>query len=385
MPLYNKIQKWQTRLAVIKPNADQEARLELNLVVANLVNLDDGVLLDGERLDDNVEKAFQIPRMKRIYSKASTVFVWLGDARGLRNIIQRCNEHCGLSQAEPLACPRHSKRRAWDQILECSWFLRTWVRQEVYAARKLEVCFPDFSTPWETFVGHSSNIIDDPNTRNDEAVRNLKSLNETYNIFRKHRVNHPIKQLLDLLQEGSGFQASVPHDHIYSILGMIMTPDNGKELIPIDYNKSYAEVCGDVTRALIRETRDVRTLELCALQDNKIHALDWPHLRWPPSDPHILEEALSQSDCAPVYWFETKSPIRSNAVEAAIQPIEAMPLVLYYGMVWETLRQVKHGRAEFLVEKTREDGVVIREDLGTDNSFPLLFKHGLLRTKSGGK
>ncbi|KAK7972184.1 hypothetical protein PG988_006318 [Apiospora saccharicola] len=301
MPLYNKIQKWQTRLAVIKPNADQEARLELNLVVANLVNLDDGVLLDGERLV----------------------------------------KYDALS---------HS-RRAWDQILECSWFLRIWVRQEVYAARKLEVCFPDFSTPWETFVGHSSNIIDDPNTRNDEAVRNLKSLNETYNIFRKHRVNHPIKQLLDLLQEGSGFQVSVPHDHIYSILGMIMTPDNGKELIPIDYNKSYAEVCGDVTRALIRETRDVRTLELCALQDNKIHALDWPHLRWPPSDPHILEEALSQSDCAPVYWFETKSPIRSNAVEAAIQPIEAMPLVLYYGMVWETLRQVKHGRAEFLVEK----------------------------------
>ncbi|KAG9191419.1 hypothetical protein G6011_09507 [Alternaria panax] len=139
---YAKIHEWQTRLALIKPNEDRLACLELSLVVVDLVDLNTGAVVnhneivtydalsyawgtlppsiecicDGNMIllrenlasaleylrlpqdgryiwidflcinqDDLDEKAVQIPRMKNIYSKASTVIIWLESQRGNRS------------------------------------------------------------------------------------------------------------------------------------------------------------------------------------------------------------------------------------------------------------------------------------------------------------
>ncbi|KAK7906579.1 hypothetical protein PG985_016316 [Apiospora marii] len=446
MPLYKPIHKWQTRLTVIKPNADRNARLELGLVTATLVDFDDEVVVDEERLvkydalsyawgsalasvactcdgtelllrgnlaaalrflrrpdrdryvwvdficinqQDNVEKAFQIPRMKSIYSKASTVFVWLGEVAGLEQVLRRCNTECGSNPANVLTCPRHS-HLAWSRSLGCSWFQRTWVRQEVYAARKLEVCLGGFSAPWETFIKEFKDSI----RHWGRAARNVTSLNDTYNGLRNHRLDYRPRRLLELLYKGCTFQASVPHDHIYSVLGMIMTPDDDSELVPIDYNKSYEEVCGDVMRALIRESRDVRILELCALQDDKAHALDWPHIQWPPYYVYKFEAALSQNDSGPVEWFEAENPIRDAVVSAPLDsigsalapcpPITPRPLVLY-GTVWGALGRTNND-GRFLVENTSEDHPEKKDDgIYGSRVWPTLVKHGLLRSKDGKK
>jgi hypothetical protein len=47
---YSKIHEWQTRLALVKPNADHSACLELNLIVVDLVDLSTGALFDHERI-----------------------------------------------------------------------------------------------------------------------------------------------------------------------------------------------------------------------------------------------------------------------------------------------------------------------------------------------
>ncbi|KAK8037837.1 heterokaryon incompatibility protein-domain-containing protein [Apiospora marii] len=340
MPLYKTIHKWQTRLTVIKPNADRNARLELNLVTATLVDFDDEVVVDDERLVKY-------------------------DALSHRHL-------------------------AWGHVLGCSWFQRTWVRQEVYAARKLEVCLAGFSAPWEAFIKGFRGS----GWYSGAAVRNVNSLNETYNGLRNHRSDYRPRRLLELLYKGAAFQASVPHDHIYSVLGMIMAPDNDSELVPIDYNKSYEEVCGDVMRALIRENRDVRILELCALQDNKAHALDWPHIQWPSYYSYKFEAALSQSGSGPVYWFETENPIRDAVVSAPLDsigsdlvscpPMTPRPLILY-GTVWGALRRTNND-VRFLVEVTPEDHPE-KKGAGNDGSWdsPRLVKHGLLRSKDGKK
>ncbi|KAK6949516.1 hypothetical protein Daesc_009598 [Daldinia eschscholtzii] len=70
------------------------------------------------------------------------------------------------------------------------------------------------------------------------------------------------------------FQATVPHDHIFSILGMISPPKDSRILVPISYNKTYEEVCGDVTKALIKETQDIGVLRLCLLQEDRSYVLN---------------------------------------------------------------------------------------------------------------
>jgi hypothetical protein len=192
---YSKIHEWQTRLALIKPNEDLSACLELSLVVVDLVDLNTGAVINHDTLvtydalsyawgtappsarcicdgntillrdnldsalkylrkpqdtryvwidylcinqDDLIEKAVQIPRMKNIFSKASTVIVWLGESLSVDNIVRRCNEKCEPDEEwEPdegfgpderiLFCFDH-KKELWESILDYTWFRRSWVR-----------------------------------------------------------------------------------------------------------------------------------------------------------------------------------------------------------------------------------------------------------------
>ncbi|CAI9633045.1 unnamed protein product [Alternaria burnsii] len=324
---YYKIHEWQTRLALIKPDEDLSACLELSLVVVDLVDLDTGAIINHDTLvkydalsyawgnatpsakcicdgnaillrdnldsalrylrkpqdvryvwidflcinqNDLVEKAFQIPRMKTIFSKASTVVVWLGKSLPVANITRRCSEECGLDEVY-LSCPDHGNE-LWKSILDYAWFRRTWVRQEVFAAKKLDVCCPYFSATWESFnvALRSVDYIGTPESASShEALRNLNSLNELYSSRRL--------ELLDLLKQGKGFQASVPHDHIFSVLGMMSTPKHSAtEPIPVTYDKTYHEVCGDATRYIIRDSKSISILRWCPSQKDKSYAFDWP-------------------------------------------------------------------------------------------------------------
>ncbi|OTB19103.1 hypothetical protein K445DRAFT_313978 [Daldinia sp. EC12] len=369
MQIYSKIQEWQTRLALIKQSVDLDQPVELDLVVADLVDLDDRVIINqstpipyealsyswgtdkpskicicnGQEMliqnnlnaalrylrrpnadryvwidalcinqKDNQEKAFQIRRMMNIYLKASTVVIWLGNVPELRTIIQKCSEDC---EKQPYSstlglnvCPDHEAQIS-QELLKCAWFQRTWVRQEVYAAKRLEVCCPYFVLPWDTFV--SDFLVEpaspaSPSSQNsehttssaqeapeefsqEEALNNLKSLNRTYHYLSREMVESKDyvspsfmnEILVNLLKEGGSFQATVPHDHIFSILGMISPPKDSRTAVPINYNKTYEEVCGDVTKALIKENQDIGVLQLCLLQEDRSYMLNWPRIVWP--------------------------------------------------------------------------------------------------------
>ncbi|KAB2108550.1 hypothetical protein AG0111_0g2564 [Alternaria gaisen] len=394
---YTKIHEWQTRLALIKPSEDPSAYLELSLVVVDLVDLNTGAIINHDTLvtydalsyawgtalpsakcicdgntillrdnldsalkylrkpqderyvwidylcinqDDLVEKAVQIPRMKNIFSKASTVIVWLGESLSVDNMIRRCDEECGPDVVH-LTCPDH-KTELWKSILGYTWFTRTWVRQEVFAAEKLNVCCPYFSSTWQLFSEalYSMNPLDIfPITSNFALLDNLYSLNKLYSSRRL--------ELLDLLQQGRGFQASVPHDHIFSVLGIMDTPKHSKRgTIPVTYDKTYQEVCGDVTRYIIRESRSINILQLCTWQRDRSYAFDWPAVVWYSSMGHYLVSMPGDRDGELLNGFSLENPIRevndsrplenTNSSAKPSQSVSNRPLVLY-GRVWGTV------------------------------------------------
>jgi hypothetical protein len=212
----------------------------------------------------------------------------------------------------------------------------------VFAAEKLDVCCPYFSATWE-FFNEALGSVDykgSPGSAfSHEAVQNLDSLNKLYSSRRL--------KLLDLLKQGKGFQASVPHDHIFSVLGMMGTPKHSKRgTIPVTYNKTYHEVCGDVTRYVIRESRSIRILQWCTWQNDRSYAFDWPTIEW--SDPTNNEFVLPHSDGKGVFSkeFDLENPVRgvndskpSKNTDSSVissQSVSNRPLVLY-GRVWGTL------------------------------------------------
>ncbi|CAN9255857.1 unnamed protein product [Alternaria alternata] len=403
---YSKIHEWQTRLALIKPSEDPSAYLELSLVVVDLVDLNTGAIINHDTLvtydalsyawgtavpsmkcvcdgntillrdnldsalkflrepqdaryvwidflcinqDDLVEKAVQIPRMKNIYSKASTVIAWLGESLPVENMIRRCNEECGPNM-EPLTCSNH-KDELWSSIFDFAWFRRTWVRQEVFAAERLKVCSPYFSTTWELFAAALLSMYPGFSMSGGKAVENIGSLNELYSSRRL--------KLLDLLQQGSGFEASVPHDHIFSVLGIMDTPKHStKGTIPVTYDKTYHEVCGDVTKYIIRESRSIEILRLCLYQRrgryifDRSYAFDWPKVHWP--DPpkrfgfrkRYPESQDKDSENEFDKWFDIENPLREATASMSSKNTTSSPmsgqsnsgrLLVLYGRAWGTL------------------------------------------------
>ena len=250
--------------------------------------------------------------MKNIFSKASTVIVWLGESLSVDNIIRRCDEECGPDVVH-LTCSDHSTE-LWKSILNYTWFTRTWVRQEVFAAEKLNVCCPYFSSTWELFNkalhsmttmstnGSSKSTLQ--SASNHKAVENLNSLNELY-LSRE-------LDLLVLLKQGKGFQASVPHDHIFSVLGMMFTPKHsGTEPIPVTYDKTYHEICGDATRYIIRDTQSISILRWCPFQKDRSYAFDWPEIEvCCPISGEMEPEIRIDEGSAFLEQFDIDNPIR---------------------------------------------------------------------------
>jgi hypothetical protein len=404
MSSYNRIHEWQTRLVLIKPNADLSAFLELSLVVVDIVDLNTGAVINHETLvtydalsyawgtvlptiecicdrhmillrdnlaaalrflrrpeeeryvwadfqcinqEDDVEKAVQIqavqiPRMKSIYAKASTVVIWLGESPAIDRISQHCRETCG-SEIDILDCPNHLEE-VWRSILEYSWFERTWVRQEVFAAKKLDVCSPYFSTSWESFNEALGTVQTSIHASDEKATRNLTALNRLYTA-------PPSADLASLLTQARGFRVSVPHDHVFSVLGMMYTPKNDASSFPVTYEKSYDEICADVTKFIIRNTRNVSILRWCPLQKEKSYAFNWPIVETScqlDGRKHVVHLKPNGGSSEFLEWFHEENHIRQvgTMLMKSLAPFStwgslssSRPLVLY-GRAWGILTHI---------------------------------------------
>lgn len=400
MSSYDKIHEWQTRLVLIRSNADHSACLELSLVVVDLVALETGAIINHETIvtydalsyawghslpfiqcicdgseillrdnldsalrylrqpqnqryvwidflcinqQDDREKSVQIPLMRSIYSKASTVIVWLGESLAIEHILLHCTKECGRV-ADVLTCASH-KEELWTCILDYTWFERTWVRQEVFAAKTLKVCSPYFSTSSEVFTEALRTVATPESAFNHKAVQNLMSLNKLYHDeFYTDQIIalYPEPELLGLLKQGKGFQASVALDHVFSVLGMLHARKHDTMSNLITYDKTYKEICGDVTRSIIRITENISILKWCTLQQDRSYAFKWPmvEVSCPLHGEHIPAATTSEKSSEFANWFDFENPIRKfgsrTPSESPTSTVSPRPLVLY-GREWGTL------------------------------------------------
>ncbi|KAI8961906.1 heterokaryon incompatibility protein-domain-containing protein [Daldinia sp. FL1419] len=516
MKIYEKICEWQTRLALIKHDPDPSKLVQLKLVVADLVDLDDRIVINknipvsyealsyswgndrptktcicnGQEMpiqnnldsalrylrrpdvdrfvwidalcinqNDNQEKAFQIRRMMGIYSKASTVLIWLGNVPTVHSILQACTKNC-TKQPSSLTlglevCSDHGTK-ILQEILQCTWFQRTWVRQEVYAANRLQVCCPYFVLPWDTFANSfpaeskqppihlmaqyfsGAQVVSglgSPGKASQEGtLKNLRSLDMSYSHLSRGKEEPEVypspefgnfvnERLINLLREGRSFQATVQHDHIFSVLGMILVPKRRRIEVPINYYKTFEELCGDVVRAAIKETRDIGILRLCVLQKDKSYELDWPRITWPaypevgllkhfkshrsfqtpqPNSHVITGNIVLGKPVASLKrwnednWFEDLNPIADPSPDALQNKNISKKHLILCGRVWGVLTKPKsstvyeyEGRVEYRLEDFVDDEAIqqhIGPVRGNDKSQDIILrKHGLLKSRTSQK
>ena len=267
--------------------------------------------------DDADEKKHQLPLMKGIYSSATQVYAWLGEASAdsdlalillheLRVLYREYTRELGdpvppypvglwgisVEDVLQFTCTTlHSPRwRALREFLKRPWFRRIWVYQEVVLARRIQMVCGPLSVDFQDFApvihwllyNETSTILhykDDPKERGvigrpRAGFMHLSRMHETrYNAIHKNQ----LLTLEDHLCEPVYWEATEPRDMIYAVLG-IVAEGNDPELKP-DYKKSVVDVFVAATESTIITRGSLRIL-CCAGVGQRLQISNLP--TWVP-------------------------------------------------------------------------------------------------------
>ena len=257
----------------------------------------DAICIDQE--GNLEEKSYQVSNMRKIYSNATRVIVWLGlDDNGLAKTAAHAME--GIAQSICNAKSRsvshlreigHLKILAMNSIswkeLSCNtpeawnslcwffsrpWFARVWVYQEVTSGPKVLFLCGEVELDWD-IIG-----------LNAEYITVSRSLLDTHGFWQSNiwcAVTYRDRRLLsdsclDLLNSARGLKATQLVDKVYGLLGMPSL--SGKNLgLTADYNKSVAKVYQDMGDAALAS---MQNLDLLAYVQHD-QEISW-HPSWIP-------------------------------------------------------------------------------------------------------
>ncbi|OTB04735.1 hypothetical protein M426DRAFT_151166 [Hypoxylon sp. CI-4A] len=203
----------------------------------------DAVCID----QDNVqERNHQVHMMKRIFSAASSVVVWLGDAAGsvhaTLDMILKCNWSRGRKNL--FNYPEKSLR-GLVELFSRPWWKRIWIVQEVVAAQEIVVLLGETIFPW-MMLANLCRAIQQAEFLAHPLASMIRSCGyQKFTVldhFRRNRTM-PLVRFVHCTQD---YQATDSRDKLYALLGMAsdVSPD---DIIP-DYTKPVHEVFLDLVR-----------------------------------------------------------------------------------------------------------------------------------------
>lgn len=199
---------------------------------------------------DLEEKAAQVTSMSSIFKRALQVVVWLGEEEPNTKLAV---EFLRWFTAGPEAAVQnfdwskveHSKEcqrivpevvSGIEDVASRNWVRRIWVKQEVWAARELQVCCGTIMLTWEVYRAvlracfAPPMTIDSPFPKEEDLTRpNIQSPEATC-LRNLRRYAEPSKEgpfydgdvheILRLLNESTDCQSTKIRDRVYALLGM---------------------------------------------------------------------------------------------------------------------------------------------------------------------
>ncbi|KAK4449839.1 heterokaryon incompatibility protein-domain-containing protein [Podospora aff. communis PSN243] len=252
--------------------------------------------------DDIQERSYQVRMMTLVYSLATTVKVWIGPAtpnmemgfKFLRHIMRRPTVDVNLDEL-PEEFGTAAYFLALGEIFRNPYWHRRWVTQEIFLARSTTIHCGNFEIgPFGKFEGPEPGGLSFITKYTDrcQAISrrriSLGTFNEFTNIVLSETaaVSDALIKFIDPQRAANppqlnGFfrvQASVDHDYVYGLLG-ILKEDIG--IVP-DYTKDVAEVFADFAFKFMRHVGSAQLLQLANHE-----ALDLPS--WLPDFRHQHE------------------------------------------------------------------------------------------------
>lgn len=243
---------------------------------------------------DLLEKRRQVRNMLRIFEKADRVVAWLGPQLSTSAELFHAVELVKFLSVEDLqqkhstdcVTAAESLSTSISRHLESAWFRRTWIRQEVYAARKLLLQRGPFKSDFDEFCCGIAKIRLSlaslvPPSPGFSPPSTFETYQKEYQHFRsdgssfKPSVDRPsyVQYCLDIINTGHRFEVSDERDRLYGALGLLTSrtvrffadvPEHLEKAVdafPIDYDKDICHIHGDFIKFLINATGTLEILD----------------------------------------------------------------------------------------------------------------------------
>ena len=204
--------------------------------------------------EDLQERSDQVQLMRKIYEKATNVFIWLGDEADESNTaIKLIPRLLSTPHAEDDSLTA-KEWRALKSLLSRPWFSRMWVLQELGVASSAAVVYGNQTIPWQDV---------------SDAIHDMQRTGLWYTLFgdsgfesslssywrlvslswiRKELSDQRSICSLKALSASRHFNATDPRDKIYALTGLCMSDDR---LIQPDYSKNVLDVYRESALAVL--------------------------------------------------------------------------------------------------------------------------------------
>ncbi|KAK4498984.1 hypothetical protein PRZ48_009495 [Zasmidium cellare] len=233
------------------------------------------------------EKSEQVANMLQIYQAAELVEVWLGEAQDdsdfamtyLKRFANPWKDVTELAKSHTQPCLRHARRHLWPSLLNVcnrAWLRRTWIRQEVYAAKSLTVRCGSCDIPWKCFLTAFSilwlltSLLPDVNEdiRAAAAIRLLPELHANSAPAPGLSLAKVPRNLVDVLATSQEYLVTEKRDTLFAVLGMcgVRISTHRREQsqnehitfgkttsVTVDYKKDLSEIWSDATHYVFAE------------------------------------------------------------------------------------------------------------------------------------
>lgn len=216
--------------------------------------------------DDNIERGIQVQMMRDIYAQASRTIVWLGT--GTRstpaafNFMESFND-LGLDGKEAFWQNRESIesiksiRREINAILQCDWWERAWIIQEVVVSQHVVVQRGSSQVKWDhlhDLIAYSPVAEEHLTIRFAQNVQKIRDQNGAYEATSG--------SLLDLVYAFRHQSASFGSDKIYALMGLL--PASSADLLTPDYNETSEIVFMQFAISCLEHNRNLQVIAYAA-------------------------------------------------------------------------------------------------------------------------
>lgn len=263
--------------------------------------------------EDEVEKAYQVGRMRDIYTQAQEVVIWIGaTAHSSDILIDSMPTMLDELKTLPLGSilPNSSLSlelwHALGHFYTRDWFRRLWVVQEALLAKNIIVLCGSRQVPWETFANLTAMLLEarllpdiiprglelkdvEPGFYAMIAMKNLRMTRLALNGL-------PLYPFLKLLDHARVRQVGQPVDRIWAVIGLAPPAIYVAAAPLINYSYSattkYWETYINFVKILLTKDAGLHILALCYSEATLDELPSWcPNFNSPPAFASRIQDA----------------------------------------------------------------------------------------------